>query len=51
MKLTEQELVNIVGGGISAALISAVTKVFTTIIEVGKMIGSSLRRSNTKNYC
>ncbi len=51
MKINDQELVMIVGGGISAALITAVTKVFTTIIEIGKMIGSSLRRGQTKNYC
>ena len=49
MRLTNEELIMVKGG--SAALLTAVIKVFTTIIEFGKMIGSSLRRVKTKNYC
>lgn len=51
INLTDTELLNTVGGGISASLISAAVRAFTTIIEVGKMIGTSLRRGINKNYC
>ena len=50
MKLEKNELLNIYGG-ISAAYISAWTKVFSTIWEFGAKIGSSLRRIINKNYC
>ncbi len=52
MTLTNQELVAITGGaGITAALITSIVKAFNSIIDFGRMIGSSIRRSKTKNYC
>ena len=50
MKLEQKELLEIYGG-MTAAYVSAWTKVFTTIWEFGAKIGSSLRRIITKNYC
>ena len=50
MKLKDKELLE-VRGGASAAYISAWIKVFTTIIDFGRKIGSSLRRGLDKNYC
>ena len=50
MRLKDQELLQVVGGT-SAALITAVIKIFTTVFDIGKKIGSSLRRVRTKNYC
>ena len=50
MYLSNQELIQI-EGGINASLITAVIRVFTTIIDFGKGIGSSIRRAQTKNYC
>ena len=50
MKLNNKDLVAI-EGGVNAAFITAVISVFTTIIDFGKGIGSSIRRAKTKNYC
>ena len=52
MQLTKEQLLATTGGaGLSAAFITSVIKAFTTIIEFGKMVGSSIRRGSTKNYC
>ncbi len=51
MKLEDKELLVVYGGAFSAALLTAIVKVFTTIIDFGKGIGSSIRRAKTKNYC
>ncbi len=52
MRLTNDELLKISGGfSLNGTLISALTRVFTTIIDFGKMVGTSLRRSKDKNYC
>lgn len=48
--LSNNELLTI-EGGVNAAFITAVIRVFTTIIDFGKDIGSSIRRAKTKNYC
>ncbi len=50
MQLNNQELIAI-EGGTNATLITAIIRVFTTIIDFGKGIGSSIRRVKTKNYC
>jgi len=50
MKLTNNELI-LIQGGVSASFISAWIKVFTTIIDFGRKVGSSIRRGTTKNYC
>ncbi len=50
VKLNNHELMH-VEGGISAAFLSAVVRAFTTIIDVGKGIGSSIRRIVTKTAC
>jgi len=51
MKLKNEELIMIMGGAVSASFITACIKIFTTIIDFGRKVGSSLRRVNTKNYC
>ena len=51
MKLNNQELLCIVGGSVTAALVSAVVKVFTTIMDFGRKVGSTIRRGISRNYC
>jgi len=51
MKLNTQELLAIKGGAITAAFITAIVKVFTTIIDFGQKVGSSIRRISSRNYC
>ena len=49
--LQKEELVNVVGGAITATLINALARAVTTILDLGRTLGSSIRRSRTKNYC
>ena len=50
--LTKKELYYIKGGvKITAALLSAVSKGVTTILNLGQILGSSIRRLLQKNYC
>lgn len=51
MKLTNKEMKNITGGGISYSLINAVTKAITAIYDLGKSTGSAIRRAIQKSYC
>lgn len=51
MKLKSKELIDINGGGISATWLNSCSRFISIVIEVGRMIGSSLRRMINKNYC
>lgn len=51
MNLETKELLNITGGGITSAMITSVVRLLTTVIDFGKMVGSSIRRATNKNYC
>lgn len=51
MKLSEQELTSIYGGAISASLLNAFSRAMTTILELGRTVGSAIRRLYSKNYC
>lgn len=51
MRLKELELYEIKGGAISATLLNAVSRAVTTILELGRTIGTSIRRIYSKNYC
>lgn len=39
------------GGGISAALINALSKGLNVFIDLGRYLGSSIRRIFNNNYC
>lgn len=51
MQLNEQELIKIQGGAISATLLNAVSRAVSTILELGRTVGSAIRRIYSKNYC
>lgn len=51
MKLQDHELILVAGGAISSQLINAFVRLVTSVLEVGKMIGSTIRRIVSKNYC
>lgn len=51
MKLQADELMKIQGGAITAALINAVSRAVSTILEIGRTVGSAIRRIYSKNYC
>ena len=51
MKLKNEELIMIMGGAVTASFITSCIKIFTTIIDFGRKVGSSLRRIKTGSYC
>lgn len=51
-KLEDEKLKVICGGAdISSTMINAVTRLITSVIELGRIIGSSIYRYQNKNYC
>lgn len=51
MRLNEQQLTEIQGGAITATLLNAISRAASTILEIGRIVGSSIRRLMNKNYC
>ena len=49
-ELTNKEL-NLVIGGVSGAVLSSIIKGVSVILELGRSLGSAVRRMMTKNYC
>ena len=50
-ELTNKELNNIVGGGISATLINSIIRGAELLLELGRSFGTAVRRFFSKNYC
>lgn len=50
-KIEENKLYEINGGGISGTLINSITSAGKLIYNLGKTLGSSLRRIVGGNYC
>lgn len=51
MQIKNKELLNIVGGAINATMINAAARILSIVIDIGKMVGTALRRAFTKNVC
>lgn len=51
MKLSNNELINIVGGSWTAAYLNAAARAVNTILELGRTVGSSIRRAITRSFC
>lgn len=52
IELNERELNEIIGGGIlTAAFFNAAARCATLIMDLGRRLGSSIRRIITKRYC
>lgn len=51
MILTDYELKSINGGAITSTLINAIVKGFSLIIELGKSLGSTIRRVTSGKTC
>lgn len=49
--LSNEELCAIKGGAINGTFLNAMTRMFSTLLEVGRAIGSSIIRHFKKNYC
>lgn len=51
MKIKDENLLLIAGGALDSSFINAFVRLVSSVIEVGKMIGTSIRRAISKNYC
>lgn len=51
MKLENKELININGGGWTAAYLNAAARAAQTILDLGRTVGTSIRRMFSKKYC
>lgn len=51
MKLQDKDLINICGGTMSATMLNAMSRAMATILELGRSVGTSIRRLYSKNYC
>lgn len=49
--LSSEELMNIKGGAITAALLNSISRIIDTLLNLGQIVGSSLRRSLSKKAC
>ena len=51
--MENNELINIVGGAssINGTILNSISRLFSTLLEIGRTIGSSIRRAQNKNYC
>ena len=50
-ELKEIELSSISGGGVASPLINAISKMITTLYDLGEKTGSSIRRLVSGKYC
>ena len=49
--MNKEELINVSGGGISSTMINAFARGVTTIYELGRSLGSALRRIVSGKTC
>lgn len=50
-KLKEKELKSIHGGGISASFITATVRAVTSLLELGRSLGTAIRRIHSGSVC
>lgn len=50
-QIKDKELKSIYGGGISAAMINAIVRGATLLFEMGRSLGSAIKRGISRNYC
>lgn len=51
MNLSKNELIYVTGGGISSSMINSITKLITTLMDLGRAIGSALRYAKSGKKC
>lgn len=49
--MQDEELMNIWGGAFSASLITGIVSAVKTLFDLGRNIGSAIRRVMGRNYC
>lgn len=51
MRLKKEELLSIYGGSVSSTMISAIVKGISLLIDLGKSLGSTIRRISENRPC
>jgi bacteriocin-like protein len=51
MELTNKELKQIVGGAVTAAFINAIARGINTFLDLGRSVGTAIRRIGTGKIC
>ena len=52
MELTKEQLIQINGGGwLTGTVLNAIIKGIGTIVDLGRNLGSAIRRISAKNVC
>lgn len=51
MELTTRELKNVMGGAITATLVSAIVKGVNTFLDLGRTVGTAIRRIGSGSVC
>ena len=51
VKLTKEELLNVSGGTITATLLNAFARGISTIVDLGRDLGSAIRRIASGKIC
>lgn len=49
--MNKEELISVSGGGISGTILNAISRLIDTVLDLGRAIGSSIRRMQTNNKC
>lgn len=49
--MSKQELQNIVGGSVSATFITAIVRGINSILDLGRSLGTAIRRITTGQKC
>ena len=49
--LTNEEMLNVRGGGVTATLLNSISRLVETVLNLGQIVGSSIRRSVSKKIC
>lgn len=51
IQLEKKELLNINGGSISGTMINAFSKALNSLLDLGRSLGTSIRRISSGNLC
>ncbi len=49
--LSNEELLTVCGGAAFSTLLNSITKAVDSLFELGRSVGSTLRRAITKTFC
>ena len=50
-ELDKKELLNVEGGSISGTMINSITRGINTLLDMGRSLGSAIRRIGSGNVC